>query len=405
MPLDLTENKGPQLHAVAIAFVSLAWIGVLLRAYTRAVIVKQITWDDKFVAASLVFYTLYCSFVLVGVKHGTGQHDADLTVDNMLTALRFWYYCEWAYVITMCFIKVAIAILYLRVFFEKWQRRVVWITLVGVILTGFSYLLAVVLQCIPVPFIWHRYHEDQMHKGACLPVSIVLAGTYIHSAVSAISDFTLAGLPIILLWNLRFPVWKKFWIGVMMSLGAIAVVATLIRLHYVESLAVKEDFLFDTFGVAVWSTVEPGIALFAVCLSVLRPLLVRIMTSKSGKCIRTIASLGVDLSPDEENPYGTLAGGLKGDRMEVPLPTPPVHQRDADLEAATFKLFANSTHQSRAAPQVLKSTPTQSTATLELDHEMTNPVMFPMRIKFEGLNTPELVLNRWSHMSKKTTIR
>ncbi|RDW60213.1 hypothetical protein BP5796_11819 [Coleophoma crateriformis] len=406
MPLDLTENKGPQLHAVAIAFVSLAWIGALLRAYTRAVIVKHITWDDVFIAASLVSYTLYCSFILVGVKHGTGQHDADLTVDNMVTALRYWYYCEWTYVITMCFIKVAIAFLYLRVFFEKWQRRVVWITLVCIILTGFSYLLAVVLQCSPVHFIWHRYHEDPMHKGACLPVAVVLAGTYLHSAVSAMSDFTLAGLPIILLWNPRFALWKKFWIGAMMSLGAIAVVAAVIRLRYIESLVVKEDFLFDTFEVAIWSTVEPGIALFAVCLSVLRPLLARIMASKSGKCIRKIATLGVDLSPDQQNPYGTLSGGLEGDRMEFALPTPSqVHQRDADLGAATFKLFTNPIHQSRAAPQVLQSTPAQSTTTLELDHEMTNPVMFPMHIKFEGLNIPELVLNRWSKISRKATIR
>lgn len=108
MASEAIENKGPQLHALAIAFVSLAWIGVLLRAYTRAFIVKQITWDDKFIGASLVrstpvtsitrssyctdqfkvFYTLYCSFVLVGVHYGTGRHDADLSVDSMLTALR-----------------------------------------------------------------------------------------------------------------------------------------------------------------------------------------------------------------------------------------------------------------------------------------------------------------------------
>lgn len=99
------------------------------------------------------------------------------------------------------------------------------------------------LQCVPVPFIWHRYNPNTTHKGVCLPRGIVLGGTYIHSAVSAISDFTLAGLPIVLLWNVRFAFWKKFWIGVMMGLGAIAVIATLIRLRFIESLVIKKDFL------------------------------------------------------------------------------------------------------------------------------------------------------------------
>ena len=65
--------------------------------------------------------------------------------------------------------------------------------------------------------------------------------------MSAVSDFTLAGLPIVLLWNVRFAFWKKFWIGVMMGLGAIAVVATLIRLRFIESLVIKKDFLC-TYG-------------------------------------------------------------------------------------------------------------------------------------------------------------
>lgn len=35
----------------------------------------------------------------------------------------------------------------------------------------------------------------------------------------------------------------------------------------------KEDFLFNTISLAVWSTVEPGIAIFAACLATLRPIL------------------------------------------------------------------------------------------------------------------------------------
>ncbi|KAK0113837.1 hypothetical protein ONS95_014084 [Cadophora gregata] len=408
--MQAVENKGPQLQILAIALISLAWVGVALRAYTRFFIVKKITWDDRFVAASLVFYSIYCSFVLVGVHYGTGRFDANLDVRDLLTAHRYWYYCEWAYVITMCMIKVAITILYLRLFIEKWQRRVIWITLVIVIATGVAYLLAVVLQCVPVTFIWHRYEPNTTHKGFCLPRGIVLGGTYIHSAVSAISDFTLAGLPVVLLWNVRFAFWKKFWIGVMMGLGAIAVIATLIRLRFIESLVIKKDFLYHTFGVAIWSTVEPGIALFAVCLSVLRPLAARFWDIR---LVRTIATLRIDPEPVQEEAYGTLQSGSARLGTEATMQS---RQREGDVEAAMAEVAPGNilrpshtserqqesdSQQFESSFDFSKATVSSSEApfTLELDREMTNPTMLPLHVIFAGLDVPEMSLNRWSQQS------
>ncbi len=51
--MNAVEKKGPELQSLALALISLAWLGVALRAYTRFYIVKKITWDDRFVAASL----------------------------------------------------------------------------------------------------------------------------------------------------------------------------------------------------------------------------------------------------------------------------------------------------------------------------------------------------------------
>ncbi|KAM0171449.1 hypothetical protein ACHAPF_008154 [Botrytis cinerea] len=52
--------------------------------------------------------------------------------------------------------------------------------------------------------------------------------------------------------------------------------ATIIRIPTVTSLLITEDFLFKSTPLAVWSTVEPGIAIFAASLATLRPLLRRI---------------------------------------------------------------------------------------------------------------------------------
>jgi hypothetical protein len=48
------EDRGPQLAAVAILFLTLAWIFVSLRCYVRIVMIKSFGIDDWLAVASLV---------------------------------------------------------------------------------------------------------------------------------------------------------------------------------------------------------------------------------------------------------------------------------------------------------------------------------------------------------------
>lgn len=59
-------------------------------------------------------------------------------------------------------------------------------------------------------------------------------------------------------------------------LSCSASTATLIRISTVANIEDMQDFLFNSVSLAVWSTVEPGVAIFAACLAILRPLLRKI---------------------------------------------------------------------------------------------------------------------------------
>lgn len=50
----MVENRGPELQAVCSTMVSLSFVSVLLRVYTRTRIVKAFGWDDFFMVAALV---------------------------------------------------------------------------------------------------------------------------------------------------------------------------------------------------------------------------------------------------------------------------------------------------------------------------------------------------------------
>lgn len=52
-----------------------------------------------------------------------------------------------------------------------------------------------------------------------------------------------------------------------------ASIATLARIPHVESLSNSDDFLYANIDIAIWSTVEVGMAIIASAVPTIRPLL------------------------------------------------------------------------------------------------------------------------------------
>jgi hypothetical protein len=57
----MAEDRGPQVAAVAILFLTLSWVAVSLRCYVRTVLMKSFGADDWLAVASLVSRTVYLS--------------------------------------------------------------------------------------------------------------------------------------------------------------------------------------------------------------------------------------------------------------------------------------------------------------------------------------------------------
>jgi hypothetical protein len=57
----MAEDRGPQLAAVAILFLTLSWLAVSLRVYVRTVMMKSFGLDDWLAVAALVSSTFLAS--------------------------------------------------------------------------------------------------------------------------------------------------------------------------------------------------------------------------------------------------------------------------------------------------------------------------------------------------------
>ena len=74
----------------------------------------------------------------------------------------------------------------------------IYLVLLSTVVTGAVFFFVTLFQCNPQSYFW-----NQNQKGSCINVDIIVALTYLYSAVSLICDFTFALLPVVSIMNLN----------------------------------------------------------------------------------------------------------------------------------------------------------------------------------------------------------
>lgn len=104
------------------------------------------------------------------------------------------------YVLTMMALKAALALFFLRIIVEPWQRRVVYLSLIASTVFGICYFFYAVFQC-GIPHgttFWIR-----KLAGECAGTASILGLGYTHALVNALTDLTFVALAIPLLKKVR----------------------------------------------------------------------------------------------------------------------------------------------------------------------------------------------------------
>jgi len=263
------EDRSSQITGVMVLFLTLAWIAVPLRCWVRIKITKSFAVDDWLTIISLFLFTIYAGFVFMGAYWGTGRHLVDLSPLAIRMAMKSWYFGEIFYIICCTFLRLAIGHSLLRLTIDKVHRIAIH-TLNGLnVIFNLYFVLITILQCTPPQDFW-ELGRTRLH---CINPLISVKSTFAQSGICAFTDWAFALLPIFLLWNLNMCFRKKVCVALLLSLGALASTASLIRIPYVITLSQTQDFLWATVNVVIWSSIEPGLGITAISLATLRPLL------------------------------------------------------------------------------------------------------------------------------------
>ncbi|TDZ58220.1 hypothetical protein CTRI78_v005572 [Colletotrichum trifolii] len=261
------ENRGPELLGVNIFFTVAAIIATALRCYVRAGLVKAFGRDDWLMVLALVFFSCYSAASITGVHYGTGRHFDDLEKGDIKMAMESWWYCYLFYALSMITSKMSIAYFLLRIATRKIHVWIIYTAMLFTVLAGVVFFFVTLFQCLPVSYFWNKEQS-----GSCIDINVVIGLAYLYSAFSVISDLTFAVLPAFLVWGLQLKTRAKLALIPLLIMGCVASSAVVVRFGYLMNLK-DPDFLWSTTDIAIWSSVEQGLAITAGSLATIRPLL------------------------------------------------------------------------------------------------------------------------------------
>ncbi|UKZ61293.1 uncharacterized protein TrAtP1_002559 [Trichoderma atroviride] len=282
-------NRGPQLIAVVAVLLAFSLTAIILRCYVRISLVKAFGVDDYLMVFAMMTFIAFCSVCLTGVHYGTGRHYWDLQEHDIQEALMYWYFCYIWYCVTMVLTKISIGYFLLRITVEKIHNWIILIVMSLSVITGICFLFITTFQCHPISFFWNKNQD-----GNCINIDVIIAFTYLYSAFSVICDFTFALLPIVLIMQLQMNNKTKLALIPVMLMACVASIAVVVRFPYVKDFKTL-DFLWATIDIAIWSTVEQGLAITAGSLATIRPLF-RKIAAKLGW-----STMGSNLPPTGES--------------------------------------------------------------------------------------------------------
>ncbi|KFA69955.1 hypothetical protein S40285_03889 [Stachybotrys chlorohalonatus IBT 40285] len=313
------ENRSSELICVNVIFLAASLISIILRSYVRLFMVRSWGLDDWLMALAAVFFTLYASFSTAGAAFGTGRHHADLEPDQIRKALMCWWFCYLTYSIAMVASKMSIGWLLLRITTDKLLKWIIYIAMVATGLSGLVFFLVTMFQCSPIPFFW----DKQLSGGSCVNIEVVIALAYLYSSFSVVSDFIFAILPSVVVWKLQIRKEAKLLLLPLLAMGCVASCAVIARFPYLGKFR-EPDFLWNTTDIAIWSTIEQGLAITAGSLATLRPLLKALglrlnLTSKPSN-----SGMGPYVQPHAQG----KSGGIDGFGSQKTYAMSPIKRED-----------------------------------------------------------------------------
>ncbi|KAK3374662.1 hypothetical protein B0H63DRAFT_255129 [Podospora didyma] len=266
--VDPAESLSGTIVACASVSFFFSSVAVALRFYVRGKLLNALAREDWSILAALVFTAVSTGFTIFGSQVALGRHMVANTPADIMAYLHAAYFMSLFYHLSICFTKVSILLLYLRVFVtvHHYIRKAVWVTLAIVVLYSAWTFAMHMTMCIPLSKTW-----DTSLPGRCQGAKVWWAVTYLHIS----TDFLIFVLPIPVVISMTIPLRQKAGLLVVFAMGFFVCLISVLRTLWLNALLYSKDMTWDLVSIANWSIVEINMAVLCACLTTLKPLVTK----------------------------------------------------------------------------------------------------------------------------------
>ncbi|CAI6339910.1 unnamed protein product [Periconia digitata] len=273
-PSYFEEDVSAPLWHASIAMIVLQTVAVTLFFASR-ILNKTSNGIDfwLFIPAGYVFCTIHSAFGILLVKlGGAGRHTLFWMREDpgiIVTWLKFCTVIEFTWALSVTFPKLAMLVLYLRIFPTRVYRIAGYAAGVLVILVLVVSTIASFTICMPFAFNW----DKTIPGGKC---GDQMLSYRIMGFPNLAADIFLLVLPLPAIYKLHVDAATKIGIFLTFISGSFGIVTCMIRIAYFFTIDLFADPTYNCIHTMIWTMVEPGVYLIAVSLPSLRPLKKRV---------------------------------------------------------------------------------------------------------------------------------
>ncbi|KAM5341226.1 hypothetical protein ACJ41O_015335 [Fusarium nematophilum] len=264
-PTDGVDNQGWKLYITSLVMIITAGLFVIARCSTRFWMHK-LGWDDAAVVVSLLSSIIVSACMQLAIQNGYGMHKADLTKDELRTALKMFFIAQTPYKATVCLNKVAAILLYLRLFVTRSFRMVCFVVMGIIVGWSIGGIGATIWQCVPIEAAWNKSVE-----ATCIDSNKFWVA---YAVMNILTDIMVLALPIAPIMSLQMNMRERLMLCCVFLLGGFVTITSILRTTSVQnSLKNKEDITYNFIERGMWTLIEANLGIISACLPVLkRPL-------------------------------------------------------------------------------------------------------------------------------------
>ncbi|KAE9378773.1 hypothetical protein N431DRAFT_477937 [Stipitochalara longipes BDJ] len=272
----LKESRTSGILAIAAIFPVLALFTVLLRLYTRLLVINNASRDDLYIGFAVVCSLGVSITIFFEVRFGFGKHLTVAIPSNIPHYFKSLFASIFLYTIGILFNKLSILEQYIRISAPGRTRKAIYAVKVMVFLSALATLLSCIFSCYSVAYFW----DASIPGGRCLnEEALYLANGSLNIDI----DLLTLIIAIFLLKDLSMPRPQKIFLIGILSLGG----AIHLPLTHAPHLFRTSDFFWNGPGAAEWSVIELNVGIICASISTLRPLLSPFHSRAFSSCYRS----------------------------------------------------------------------------------------------------------------------